>query len=472
VETVCLYEFVGLFHRRSFTDKDRHITNHPSTNTENVRPVSGRPPQERYTFMTEHPQSRSHSITKRPKLVSNVLKYNISGRKSKQMSISFINRTTSTESPSFRSSSAQSGNTITRQRRSIANFLLVWLDAEIDESNDNFRHSISQLRLIVNTINTCTDADQCIEFLIQIQDAAIFLIVSDALGQHLVPVIHHMSQFDSIYVFCEDTSWHEHEQWVEKWFKVKGVFTQIGLLGDSLKQSTRKCEQNNISVSFVSTNNDASSNQLDQSFMYTQILKEILFEIQHNTEQSIEDLVIYCREQFAHNKRELNNIGKFQREYHTESPIWWYTYECFLYPMLNRALRTQEIDTIINMGFFIQDLHRHIEQLYLEQSVDRESQPFTLYRGQGLSTVNFDKMVQTKGGLMSFNNFLSTSKKREVSLDFAHSALADHELVGILFKMTINPTIVSAPFALLDNVSYFDDSARITLLDAHDISHR
>jgi hypothetical protein len=69
LESVCLYEFVSLFHRRSFTEKDRHITNHSSTNTEDVRPVPGRPPQERYTFMTEHPQSRSHGIIKRPKPV-------------------------------------------------------------------------------------------------------------------------------------------------------------------------------------------------------------------------------------------------------------------------------------------------------------------------------------------------------------------------------------------------------------------
>ena len=69
LETVCLYEFVSLFHRRLFTDKDRHITNHSPTNIEDIRPVSGRPHQERYTFMAEHPQSRSHGIIKRPKPV-------------------------------------------------------------------------------------------------------------------------------------------------------------------------------------------------------------------------------------------------------------------------------------------------------------------------------------------------------------------------------------------------------------------
>jgi hypothetical protein len=57
LESVCLYEFVSHCHRRLFTDKDRHTTAHQTTNTENVQPGRGRPSQERYTFMTEHPQS-------------------------------------------------------------------------------------------------------------------------------------------------------------------------------------------------------------------------------------------------------------------------------------------------------------------------------------------------------------------------------------------------------------------------------
>jgi hypothetical protein len=73
LQSVCLYEFVSHFHRKSFTNKDRKITEQPSTNVEDVRPCSGRPPQERHTFMTEHPQASSHGIIKRLKPVIPVL---------------------------------------------------------------------------------------------------------------------------------------------------------------------------------------------------------------------------------------------------------------------------------------------------------------------------------------------------------------------------------------------------------------
>ncbi|CAF4923324.1 unnamed protein product, partial [Rotaria sp. Silwood1] len=67
LESVCLYEFVSLFHRKSFTGKDRNVTDHPSTSTEDVRSVLGRPRQERYTFTSGHPQANSHGIIKRLK---------------------------------------------------------------------------------------------------------------------------------------------------------------------------------------------------------------------------------------------------------------------------------------------------------------------------------------------------------------------------------------------------------------------
>ncbi|CAF1369224.1 unnamed protein product [Adineta steineri] len=73
LETVCLYEFVSLFHRKSFTDKDRLNIDRPSTSTEDVRLNPGRPLQERYLFMIEHPQAKSHGVIKRLKPIVSVL---------------------------------------------------------------------------------------------------------------------------------------------------------------------------------------------------------------------------------------------------------------------------------------------------------------------------------------------------------------------------------------------------------------
>ena len=182
-----------------------------------------------------------------------------------------------------------------------------------------------------------------------------------------------------------------------------------------------------------------------------EILLTITFEPKH-----FKEFIDYCRDAFVENEGELKIVNKLKQDYRNETPIWWYTYECFLYPMLNRALRMSDVDIIIKMGFFIGDLHRQIEKLHKEQFGGHQvSEIFTVYRGQGLSKADFEKMKETKGGLMSFNNFLSTSKVRDTSLRFARNTLADPDSVGILFVMTIDPSKSTTPFASINGVSYF-----------------
>ncbi|CAF3615827.1 unnamed protein product, partial [Adineta steineri] len=180
-------------------------------------------------------------------------------------------------------------------------------------------------------------------------------------------------------------------------------------------------------------------------------LLTINFEDKH-----IREFITYCREVFVENEYELQNIEKLERDYHDQTPIWWYTYQYFLYSMLNQALRLMNVDIIVRMGFFINDLHRDIQRLHSEQFDGQQSdKTFTVYRGQCLSKEAFIEMTNTKGGLLSFNNFLSTSKNRDVSLLFTPQAATNPDLVGVLFVISINPTDSATPFACVSDVSNF-----------------
>ncbi|CAF0951520.1 unnamed protein product [Adineta steineri] len=126
-------------------------------------------------------------------------------------------------------------------------------------------------------------------------------------------------------------------------------------------------------------------------------------------------------------------------------------------------------DIIINMGFFIHDLHQQIEQLHQHQLSSYHDKPFIVYRGQGLSNANFEKLQETKGGLMSFNNFLSTSKDKEVSIGYADIASTVPDKVGILFTMSINPCIKSTPFARITELSYYEAQEEEVLFSMHTV---
>ena len=336
----------------------------------------------------------------------------------------------------------------------VQNVILIWLDSNIDDNNEDCHNTISQLRRVVNTINTFTDGDQCLQFINNIDNQKACMIISGSLGEYIVPRIHDMSQVDSVFIFCGNKK--RHEQWTKEWSKIKGVFTDISPICEAIKQAANECEQNTTPISFMATSGDLSNkslNQLDPSFMYTQIMKEILLAITFE-EGHIKEFIQHCREAFAENKKVLSTVKQFEREYHDKSPIWWYTCEGFLYPMLNHALRVMNADVIIKMGFFIGDLHRQIQQLHKKQySKHRSGKTFILYRGQGLSKTDFEQMSKIKGGLMSFNNFLSTSTNRDISLDFARGALFNSNMVGILCIMTIYPSKSTTPFASIKDES-------------------
>jgi hypothetical protein len=87
--------------------------------------------------------------------------------------------------------------------RMVQNFHLLWLDASIDEdNNDDCHNSITKLRQIVNTVKTFTDADKCVDFITDIKKENTLMIVSEALGQIVVPVVQDIVEVSSVYIFC------------------------------------------------------------------------------------------------------------------------------------------------------------------------------------------------------------------------------------------------------------------------------
>ena len=344
------------------------------------------------------------------------------------------------------------------------NVLLIWLDSNINETNEDCQNTITKLRRAVNDVNTYTNDDECLEFIKTIGDNKVCMIISGSLGQRIVPHVHNMSQVDSVFIFCSNKKYHE--QWAKDWPKIKGVLTDITSICDALKEAAHQCEQNAMPMSFVGTNKKLD--QLDPSFMYTQIIKEILLIITFK-QKHIQDYFDYCRDAFADNENEIENIKQLESEYHNKTPIYWYTCQMFLYPMLNRALRLMDGDIITHMGFFIGDLHRQIEKLHQEQYAGATAaDTFTVYRGQGLSTGDFEKISKIKDGLMSFNNFLSTSTVRKVSLSFAQDATRNPDQVGVLFIMKIDPTQSTAPFASIAGISKFKTEEEV-LFSMHSV---
>ncbi|CAF0735996.1 unnamed protein product [Adineta steineri] len=349
-------------------------------------------------------------------------------------------------------------NSIERRRRIVQDHLLIWLDESMDETNKDYKHILTQIQTGANNVNVFTQRDECVDFISDNENIKSFLVVENTIAQHIIPFINDVPQLDGVYIFSDIEILQE--EWTTKCQKIKSVHSNINDLCKSLQSCIKTCNQDSIAVSFLTVTEIDSTdnlNQLEPTFMYTQIFKDILLDMKHG-EQAITEFTSYCRQ----NKfGSAINIDRFEKEYHAQSAIWWYTYPSYIYSMLNYALRSMEADTIINMGFLIHDLHIQIHHLHQQQINTDHSKPFTVYRGQGLSKSNFEKLKKTEGGLMSFNNFLSTSTEQEIASGFAYSASQNADMVGILFIMSIDPCIKSAPFASIKDKSYFKDEEEI-----------
>ncbi|CAF3823089.1 unnamed protein product [Rotaria sp. Silwood1] len=226
--------------------------------------------------------------------------------------------------------STESVSNIEPRRLMVPNYLLIWVDEAIDETNDNCQHMLAQLRSVVNNVRLCTNTTQCIEVLNDADSKKVFVVSSDDLGQHLVPEIHQITQVDSIYIFSNNQVLHE--KWTKDWSKIQGIFTSIQSICDLLKTSIREYDHHAIPMSFVpklmidtviapAVSDKQNLDQLEPSFMYSLLFKKVLLEIDEDDAKPLQDLVVYCRSQNIPEPQ----LELFQQEYYLKTPVW-----CFM----------------------------------------------------------------------------------------------------------------------------------------------
>ncbi|CAF1412420.1 unnamed protein product [Adineta ricciae] len=188
-------------------------------------------------------------------------------------------------------------------------------------------------------------------------------------------------------------------------------------------------------------------------FIVMWIIKDILSDIEFRP-QSLVEFTQYCQETLEkENKHELNNCFIFQQDYAGRTPLWWYTWDSFLCPMLNRALCLSQIGIIMKMGFFIRDLYQQINEMHRKQFCGTNGdQLFTVYRGQGMSKGDFQKVWNMKRGLIVVKNFLLTSPTEETAMKYVERVLLDSDKVGVIFIIKVKPSRSTGPFASINGL--------------------
>ncbi|CAF1605105.1 unnamed protein product [Rotaria sp. Silwood1] len=229
------------------------------------------------------------------------------------------------------------------------------------------------------------------------------------------------------------------------------MFTDIDALSERLRKDIEQYSYESLSINSISssdvnfTTHATNLNQQEAFFMYSILIRDILVDMKRKR-NSIQEMITFFRQQ---NAGQFTTIDEFEKNYSPNKAIWWYTRDCFIYEVLNQAVRTLDIGTLYKMQPFIKDLHHQIKSSCLSSTIT------TVYRGQAMRSEEFYKHKNNIGGLLSINNFLSTSTDKEVGLAFAFANMNRPCYEAILFEIEINQSAHHISVANIENFSYF-----------------
>lgn len=346
--------------------------------------------------------------------------------------------------------------------KNLEEFTVIWLDARIDTSADCIdtkRH----LQSIINYLKIFTDSAKCIDYIKAVKEEKVFLIVSGMYGEKVVPEIENLPQIRVVYVFCQNAE--RHKKWVPKHPIVQDIFINKQKLYKKLTEDVRLSDASLLSIAILSPDSKENQvtdlNQQSVKYLWSQVLIEALLRFP-SSKKAKSDMLKECRQQYYENQREIDIIQEFDKEYCAENAIAWYTRECFLYKIVNKALRTDNIDVIFKFRFFIKDLYEELSKMH-STYITSVSPIVYVYRGQYMTTKELTKIKENIHGHISMNTFLSTSTSKQTALDFVQNSTTHPSLAVVLFEIEIDSRLATKPFANITSKSYHKEENEVLI---------
>ncbi|CAF3040085.1 unnamed protein product [Rotaria sp. Silwood2] len=353
--------------------------------------------------------------------------------------------------------------------------VIIWLDRNIEKNRANQHTKELLRRLVRGHLLTFDDPDKCIDDITdETTTRRVFLIVSNFFGQNIIPLVHVLPCIQGIYIYCGDKK--NAEAWTQPYSKISGIFTRSPALLDKIGNDVSMYDKNEdlpMSI-FHITERENSLQQLTKesaTFMwYRSILTVLRLMAKYGNSKS--EMLEECRASYHDNEIEKNKINEFEQNYCAKQAISRYTQDSFVCRLLNKALRTQNIDIIFKFRLFINDLHNQIEQLYHEYLKNHSStiddHHLRVYRGQLLSITELDLLKRSEKELISMNSFLSTTLNQQLAKFFLGANDQLHEpspLQSVLFIIDIyNMNKEMTPFAILEKSSCSNDTGEQEVL--------
>ena len=134
----------------------------------------------------------------------------------------------------------------------------------------------------------------------------------------------------------------------------------------------------------------------------------VLVATPYNSEEAKKQMLRKCRQICRYNRHELSEIKKFEETYCSHDAIKWYTKPCFLFRLINNALRSEDPLALYTFRYFIFDLSAN---LAIARPTSMDS--IQLYRGSKIRREEIEGL--DVGSIVAVNGFFSSSRNRDIA---------------------------------------------------------
>jgi len=196
-------------------------------------------------------------------------------------------------------------------------------------------------------------------------------------------------------------------------------------------------------------------------FFFTQMLSQVLVEQKCDHNDALDKIAATCRSHYINYPNEVSKIDTFARDYRPEHAIEHYTKDSFLFRLVGKAFRSEDLNNIHLFHLYIFDLNG---ELIKKRGQIRESEQenVRLYRGKKLHAAVLQKLIDNIGALISINGFLSTTRSLHVAKTcFAGADQYRHEYRSVIFEYCFNEEKIVRAYADISEMSQFPDEEEI-----------
>ncbi|UJR34622.1 hypothetical protein I4U23_027399 [Adineta vaga] len=240
--------------------------------------------------------------------------------------------------------------------------VLTWL---VDNNEQRPPIDRDILQTVIADVRVFSDPKEFIQCLAALYDEQVFVV----LDQWRTSVLNELNDFSWILCIYLQGPYDECAN-----DKVRGSNLDLSELFLLLARDVTIFRRPSTHLTYRVSNKEASSHfirEQEARLVWSQLLLQAILTIPAPESKSAydnhKDAIDECFRFYQGDTTEQNRIRQFGSSYTPPQAIYWYTLDAFLYRVLNRALRTQNILVIYKFRYILQDVYRQLKQLWLAQ---------------------------------------------------------------------------------------------------------